>query len=152
MKLVLLTVAFLALCCAPNTFGQESRVKRADLPAAVRATVDRESAGATIKGYSKERENGKTAYEVELVANGMTRDIMMDASGNVLEVEQQVTFESLPSPVQSALKAAAGKGTIGVIESLTKNGNLVAYEAHIKGGRTREVQVGPNGEKLTRKE
>ena len=37
------------------------------------------------------------------------------------------------------------------IESLTKNGSLVAYEAVVKRGVKRsEIQVGPNGEKLVR--
>jgi hypothetical protein len=43
-----------------------------------------------------------------------------------------VALDSLPAQVQDALKKAAGAGTIENIESLTKNGTLVAYEAHIK--------------------
>jgi hypothetical protein len=36
-----------------------------------------------------------------------------------------------------------------MVESLTKNGKLVAYEGHVKTGTRRsEIQVGPNGEKL----
>ena len=132
--------------------GQEKKIDRSKLPAAVQATVDRESAGATIQGYSKEKEKGVTAYEVEMVINGKTRDVLIDASGNVLESEQEVAFESLSPAVQSAIKDLAGKGTIGVVESTTKNGQIVAYEAHIKGGKHREVHVGPNGEKLSHEE
>jgi len=48
---------------------------------------------------------------------------------------------------------AAGSATIGMIESLTKNGKLVAYEGHVKTGTKRaEIQVGPQGEKLKRPE
>jgi hypothetical protein len=55
--------------------------------------------------------------------------------------------------VQDALKKRAGGGTIAVVESLTKQGRLVAYEAHVKHGiRRSEIQVGPNGEKLKRPE
>jgi hypothetical protein len=55
--------------------------------------------------------------------------------------------------VQYALKKRAGNGTIGKIESLTKRGKLVAYEAHVKTGAKRsEIQVGPNGEKLAHPE
>jgi hypothetical protein len=54
----------------------------------------------------------------------------------------------LPAVVQDALKKRAGAGTIGKIESLTKSGKLVAYEAHVKtGAKGSEIQVGPNGEK-----
>jgi hypothetical protein len=62
-------------------------------------------------------------------------------------------LDSLPTAVQDALRKAAGAGTIGKIESPTKGGKLVAYEAHIKTGAKRsEIQVGPNGEKLTHPE
>ena len=74
----------------------------------------------------------------------------MDKNGNIVELEEEVSMDSLPSAVQEALKKRAGAGTIGKIESLTKNGKLVAYEAHVKTGAKRsEIQVGPNGEKLT---
>jgi hypothetical protein len=53
--------------------------------------------------------------------------------------------------VQAALRKAAGAGTIEMIESLTRNGKLVAYEGHVKHGLKRsEIQVGPKGEKLKR--
>lgn len=135
--------------------GQETEVaiKRSDLPPAVEKTAAAESAHATVKGFAREVENGVTYYEMELVVDGHARDVLMDADGNVVEIEEQVAFERLPATVQTALKARAGKGKIGVVESLTKRGSLVAYEAHIVTGRTRsEVQVGPNGETLDHEE
>ena len=111
----------------------------------------RESEGATIKGFASEIEHGQKFYEVSLSVNGHNKDVLIDKNGNVVEVEEEVSLESLPAPVQDALKKAAGAGTIENIESLTKNGTLVAYEAHIKRGKKRsEIQVGPNGEKLKR--
>ena len=45
------------------------------------------------------------------------------------------------------------RGTIAKIESLTKNGKLVAYEAVVKTGTKRsEIQVGPDGQKLAHPE
>jgi len=77
----------------------------------------------------------------------------MDRNGTVVEVVEEVSLDSLPSKVQSALKKRAGGRTITVVESLMKNGQLVAYEAHVKHGMKRsEIQVGPNGEKLKRPE
>lgn len=44
-------------------------------------------------------------------------------------------------------------GTIGKVESLTKKGQLVAYEAVVKTGtKRREIQVGPDGKKLAHPE
>ena len=73
----------------------------------------------------------------------------MDKNGNIVEVEQEVAMDSLPATVQEGLRRRAGTGTIGKIESLTKGGKLVAYEAHVKTGtKGSEIQVGPKGEKL----
>jgi len=131
----------------------EKKISRAQLPSEVEKTVARESEGATIKGFASETENGQQFYEASLIVNGHTKDILMDPHGAVVEVEEQVTMDSLPTVVQDALKKMAGSGKITVIESLTKNGQLVAYEAHVKHGKKRsEIQVGPNGEKLKRPE
>jgi len=145
--------ALLFTASMANGQEQEKKVRRNQLPAAVEKTVAAESQGATIKGFSREVEKGKTFYEAEMIINGHTRDILMDPKGNIVEVEEQVDLTTLPTSVQDALKQAAGTGTIEMIESLTKNGKLVAYEGHVKLGNKRsEIQVGPNGEKLKKPE
>jgi len=131
------------------TQAQERKLKREQLPPAVEKTVAKESEGAEIKGFATEVEHRQKLYEASLIVNGHSKDILIDKNGNIVEVEEEVSMDSLPGDVQAALKKAAGSGTIQVIESLTKNGNLVAYEAQVKHGKKRsEVQVGPNGEKL----
>jgi hypothetical protein len=143
----------MVLVVSATAHAQERKLTRAQLPPAVEKTVAAESQGATIKGFATELEKGKRLYEAELEINGHSKDISMDRDGNIVEVEEEVTMDSLSSPVQEALKATAGEGTIGKIESLIKNGKLVAYEAHVITGKKRsEIQVGPNGEKLRRPE
>lgn len=133
--------------------AQEKKITRAQLPAAVEQTVVRESDGATVKGFATEVEKGQRFYEASLMVNGHTKDILIDKSGTVVEVEEEVSIDSLPANVQEALRKAAGRGTIQVVESLARNGQLVAYEGHVKAGKKRfEIQVGPNGEKLKRPE
>jgi hypothetical protein len=133
--------------------AQEKKLKREQLPPAVEKTVAAESQGATIKGFATEVENGKRLYEVELTVDGRSKDISMDKNGNIVEVEAEVNMDSLPTAVQEGIRKSAGAGTIGKVESLTKGGKLVAYEAHVTRGTKRsEVQVGPNGEKLARPE
>jgi hypothetical protein len=59
----------------------------------------------------------------------------------------------LPAAVKDGLTKAAGAGTIGKVESISKRGKLVAYEAVVKTGTKRsEIQVGPDGKKLARAE
>jgi hypothetical protein len=129
--------------------AKEKKIKREELPAAVEKTVAAQSQGATIRGFTTEVENGKRLYEVELTVNGHGKDISMDKNGRITEVEEEVPMDSLPPEVKAALTKGAGSGTITKVESLTKEGKLVAYEAGVKNGTTRsEVQVGPDGKKL----
>ena len=131
------------------TQAQERKIKREQLPSAVEKTVAKESEGAEIKGFATEVEHRQKLYEASLIVNGHSKDILIDKNGNIVEIEEEVSMDSLPATVQAALKKAAGSGAIQEIESLTKRGNLVAYEAQVKHGKKRsEIQVGPNGEKL----
>jgi uncharacterized membrane protein YkoI len=132
---------------------QEKRIRRSDLPAAVERTVKEESQNATIRGFSEERENGQTLYEAELLVNGRTKDVLIDPHGSVIEVEQQIPTESLSSAVRQGLQAKAGHGKIVKVESITKKGNLVAYEAKVvTDGKRSEIQVGPDGKSLDHEE
>jgi len=129
--------------------AQEKKIKRSDLPPTVEKTVAGISKGATIRGFSEETEKGKTTYEVEMVVNGHTKDVEVDASGAVLEIEEEVAMDSLPANVKAGLTAKAAGGKILKVESLTKNGKLVAYEAKVEtAGKRSEVQVGPDGKPL----
>ena len=152
-RTIILSSLVIALGTASTVAAQERKIKRSQLPPAVEKTVGEQSQGATIKGFSTEMEKGQRVYECEMTINGLTKDILIDSKGNVIEVEEQVAMDSLSQPVKDSLTKAAGGGTIGMIESLTKNGTLVAYEGHVKRGLKRfEIQVGPNGEKLAHPE
>src|SRR5437879_9562156 len=105
---------------AASLAGAEKRVKMANLPPAVQKTVQEQSQGATIRGLSIEEENGKTFYEAELKVNGHNKDVLIDPTGAIVEVEEQVTLESLPPAAKTALEKQAGKGKITFVESVTK--------------------------------
>jgi hypothetical protein len=154
MKISLLVaLAATGLLLAGSVSAQEKKIKRSDLPPAVEKTVAAESAGATIKGFSTEKEKGQTLYEAEMTVNGHSKDISMTADGSIVEIEEQVALDSLSPEVKTGLQAKAGKGTILKVESLTKKGKLVAYEAQVvTNGKKSEVQVGPNGKPLDHQE
>ncbi len=141
------------LLLAGTSSAQEKKIKRSELPPAVEKTVAAQSAGATIRGFSTEKENGQTLYEAEMTVNGHSKDISMTADGSIVEIEEQVAFDSLPADVKAGLLAKAGKGKILKVESLTKKGKLVAYEAKVDtNGKKSEVQVGPDGKPLDHEE
>ena len=149
------TIIVLTGCLAVlgSAMTQEKKIERPDLPAAVEKTVAAQSKGATIRGFSKETEKGKTTYEVQMTVNGHTKDLEVDESGVVIEVEEQVALQALPTEVRIALQARAGKGRITKVESITKKDRLVAYEAQVDtDGKKSEVQVGADGKPLDHEE
>jgi len=143
MKLAILAAISMALLAQT----QETKVKLENLPPAVRAAVEQQSQGGTIRGLSKETEGGKTYYEAELTVNGRNRDVLFDTEGNVVEIEEEVALASVPPAVRATLEEqAATKGSITKVETLTKNGVLEAYEGQLKKGTvTSEVKVAPDG-------
>jgi hypothetical protein len=146
-------LAVCGLLFAGAASAQEKKIKRSELPPAVEKAVAAQSEGATIRGFSKEQENGQTLYEVEMTVKGHSKDVTMAADGTVVEVEEQVAMDSLPAGVKAGLQAKAGKGKILNVESITKKDKLVAYEAHVNtDGKKSEVQVGPDGTPLDHEE
>ena len=149
-------VGLAAIAClflAFSAIPQERKIKRSDLPTAVEKTVAAQSSGASIQGFSEEREKGQTLYEAEMTVKGHSKDILMDADGVIVEVEEQVAMDELPNEVQDALRTNVRKGKIVTVESITKYDRLVAYEATIlsNGGRS-EIQVDPHGKPLRHEE
>jgi hypothetical protein len=87
------------------------------------------------------------------MVNGHEKDISVDEAGNIVEVEEEVSMDSLPAVVKEGLIKTGGTGKVSKVESLTKNGELVAYEAVVRKGINHfEIQVGPDGKKLAHPE
>jgi hypothetical protein len=146
-------ISVVAVLMAMPAVAQEKKIKRSDLPPAVEKTVAAQSAGATVKGFSKENEKGQTYYEAEMIVNGHSKDILIDANGAIVEVEEEVAMDALPADVRAGLQAKAGEGKLGKVETITKKDKLVAYEAKVtKDGKRSEIQVGPDGKPLDHEE
>jgi flagellar basal body rod protein FlgF len=142
-----------ALGVVSSASSQEKKIQRADLPAAVERTVSTQGVGATIRGFSMEKEKGHTYYEAEMTVAGHRRDVLIDEAGAVVEVEEEVALDALPPAVRDGLNAKAGNGKIRKVESLTKAGKLVGYEAQVvTAGKKSEIQVGPDGKPLDHEE
>jgi hypothetical protein len=146
-------VAIAVLFSSTTLLVAEKKLSKSQLPPAVQKTADEQSQGATVKGYGKETENGQLEYEVQLSVNGHSKDVTIAPDGRLLEIEEEVSMDSLSSQVQAGLLKKAGKAKIVKIESLTKQGAIVAYEAQVQTGiKHSEVQVGPDGKALDHEE
>ena len=140
----LLTAAIALSSCA---YAAEHSVPCNTLPDAVQQhSKSLLEPGTTVKGCVKDVSGGKTTYEMELVTPQGSKDVTFNAAGDVLEIEQQVDPATLPAPVAAAFAQAATGGKLGKVESLTRQGQLIAYESTIeKGGKHRELAFHPDG-------
>jgi len=131
-----------ALLLGVTLVAADKKIQAKDLPPAVQKAVQEATKGATIKGYSKEVENGKTEYEVETMVNGHSRDLLFDPAGNLIAAEEAVALDAVPAAVKAAFEA---RGKVLLVETVTK-GTTVTYEAQIqKNGRKSEVVVSADG-------
>lgn len=142
-------IAIIALAVAVGAAGlsaADKKVQMKDLPAPVQKTVQAEEAkGARIVGLATEVEGGKTMYEVETTVSGHTRDLLLDASGRIVETDEATSLDAVPAAVKAALEA---RGTVTKVETVTK-GKTVTYEAVVeKNGKKTEVAVNAAGKPI----
>ena len=142
MRTHLLASTVAVLASASLAAASDTPIAFKQLPASVQAAAMAHLEGGTIKGASKEVEKGQTFYEVETLRNGHTRDLLFDAAGQLVEVEEAVTLEAVPPAVRKALEA---QGAVLSVESVTR-GATVSYEGVVrKNGKRTEVAVAADG-------
>jgi len=95
LKYVVLASASLGAAligCGSHAHRQEKNevaVSLADLPAAARATLERESAGGKVTEVEKENKNGRTVYSADLMVGGVAWDITVAEDGTVISKERE---------------------------------------------------------------
>ena len=141
-----LTVAVVVLAGAGWLTAQaEQKVQMKDLPPAVQKAVQDQTKGLTVKGLAKEVEDGKTFYEAETTVNGHSKDFLFDTTGKLVEIEEEVSLDSVPAAVKTALEA---EGKVLLVETVTK-GKTVTYEGTVeKNGKKSEIPMDANGKKI----
>ena len=147
MRLLLAVVVASGVLVARPASAQapEKKLTLQDLPPVVQAAVKAQLQGGTVRGLAKEIENGATVYEAELTVQGRNKDIIVDAEGKVLTIEDQTTLEAIPAPARAAIQKAVGKGKLTIVEKVTK-GKTVFYEGQITNGtEILEVMVDAEG-------
>jgi uncharacterized membrane protein YkoI len=142
-------IRLLIALALPVAIFADTPLKLENAPRAVQDAVKEQTKSATFSRLTREKENGKTTYEIETrINNGKTRVITVDDKGTVLEVEEETDLDNIPPAAKAALQERAAGGTIRKVEVLTQ-GSLVNYEAtiHTKAGRNIEIAVKADGTK-----
>jgi hypothetical protein len=119
--------------------AKAKKIKYEELPPAVQITVDAQTSGLKVWGYTTEAVGGKTIYRVDLFTHHRPRIVTIAADGKLVSVDDRIPWQSIPADVQTALLAGARPGTLGEFHSISMNGKIVYYTAivDIQGERHR---------------
>jgi len=117
-----------------SAFAQDVKLKKKQVPRAVIAAFQSAYPQATIRGFAREKENGKVYYEVESVEGQTTRDVLYNPDGSVAEIEESIPSGDLPADAQEALRAKYPGSVVTKVEKITR-GDVTEYEAHAKLGK-----------------
>jgi hypothetical protein len=127
----LLTAVGLGLLMTAAAQARGKKVEYEDLPQAVQITVDAQTSGVKVWGYTMEEVDGKTLYRVNLFTHHRPRVLTIAADGTLVTVDDRIPWQSIPSDVQDALLAGARPGTLGEFHSISTDGKIVAYSAMV---------------------
>jgi uncharacterized membrane protein YkoI len=130
-------IGIIAVCLALAsvvTAAQERKLKEKDVPPAVTAAFKSAYPNATVRGYEKEKENGKVFYEIESTDGSTLRDILYNPDGTVASIEETVAFKDLPVEAQQLMQTKYAKAVVSAAERVTE-GNKVEYEVSARQGK-----------------
>ena len=114
----------------------------ADLPEAARAALEELSGGAPIKDVEREREHGALVYEAEWTVDGADHEACVTEDGALVEIEEEVSFDTVPAAVRAAVIQHFGADAKVEVEKKT----IIAYEVEaMVGGHEKSVLILPTG-------
>ncbi len=125
---------------------QERAVTEAEVPAAALAALKKLAGDAKLTEFSEEIEHGRKFYEGSWkTATGTHLDALLTAAGDLVEIEEEVKADQVPSAVLAAAKELAGTDGGFFCEKKT----VILYEVKFRKGEERhEVLYTPDGRAL----
>jgi len=150
MRQLVMTAVAVFVLAAPVR-ADEEKVPLDKVPKAVLDAAKKRFPKAEVAGASKEKENDKTVYEIELKLDGKKIDVTLTEDGTITTIEHQIDAKGLPNAVSEALDKKYPKATYKIIESVTKvkdgKEKLEYYEVLLVTAEKKviEVEIFPDG-------
>ena len=112
------------------------------IPEPARAALLKLAGGAKIAKAGSDKEHGVLVYEAEWEADGTKHDVAVTADGALLETEETVSADKLPSAIMAAIAKHFAKDA----KVIVKKKMIVIYEIEaVVDGKEKEIDVFPTG-------
>jgi len=124
----------------------ERKITEADVPEAALATLKKLAAGAEIIEFTEEIEYGHTFYEGTWKnPAGANMDVLVTPTGDLVEIEEQISTDQVPAAALKVARKAAGKKADLAFEKKT----TILYEVKFqKGDVGYELLLSPDGRRI----
>jgi uncharacterized membrane protein YkoI len=147
LRSALVVVVSLVFGAAPSR-ADEEKIPLDKVPAKVKEAIKAKFPAAELVSAEKEKEDGKTVFEVVIKNAGQKIEVIVDETGKIVAIEKVIAVKDLPKPVVEALEKKYPKATIKKVEEVLK-GDKTTYELRIEsGGKTLEVTFDSTGKFL----
>jgi len=157
-KLVAVMILLGVMLCAATYVAQaakegeaeadeaERQVTEAEVPAAALAALKKLAAGAEITEFAEEIEHGSTFYEGSWKnPSGANMDVIVTPTGDLVEIEEQVSTDQVPAATLKTARKAAGKKAELAFEKKT----MILYEVKFSKDDSRhELLLTPDGRRV----
>lgn len=111
------------------SFANAQKVSDKEVPTAVKTTLQKNYPNA--KELKWEKENGN--YEAEFEVGETDYSLLIDVSGNILEIEIEIKVDALPAKAKEYVSKNYAGQKIKEAAKIIDNKGVVTYEAEIKG-------------------
>ncbi len=136
----------------------EEKVSIDQVPAAVKATIQKEAQGGTLREIERETKDGKTVYEAEVQKDGKEVEVKVAEDGTLLgrevedddgddedEDEKPIAIDQVPAKAREAILKHANVAKLTEVTQEEEDG-VVLYEAEWSvAGRAHSLTVTADG-------
>jgi hypothetical protein len=157
MKNVLAALSLMFLLMFPclaqknEKVQEEQTIKQKDVPEVILSAFKKSYPKSTIKGYSKETEEGRIFFEIESSEGKINRDVIYNPDGTIVSIEETLPLSKVPEPVRTSLKKEFPKAKVLKSEKIIK-GTDIQYEFVVQSSKkSTEVVIDTHG-KVIKKE
>ncbi len=122
-------LVFLLAVVASVSLANAQKVSEKEVPAVVRSALQKSYPNAEELKWDKESSN----YEAEFEVDETDYSVLIDASGNILETEVEISTDTLPANAKAYIAKNYAGNKIKETAKITDAKGTVTYEAEVNG-------------------
>ncbi len=122
-------IVFLLAAVASVSFANAQKIQEKDVPAPVKAGLQKQFPNAQNIKWEKEKGNYEAGFKVKQA----DYSVLLGASGNIMETEVPIANDALPASVKEYISKHYPSKKIKEAAKITDAKGVLTYEAEVNG-------------------